>query len=196
MESFKPGYRLNIYDSRMYVKGGEEWGFDTYKPYDFNFYEHKAFHNVFTRYLTEYLNYTSGSYYQQLRLGVDGINGQWIWKNGTTERTTTTTLPDITTALAADPSVKYLAVHGYYDAVTPFYTTEWNLEKSGLKARIPVKNYHGGHMIYYSDDARVALKKDVADFYKAPPVAIAPPVGATGAPATPRAAAVPALTLH
>ncbi|WP_457300215.1 S10 family serine carboxypeptidase-like protein [Phyllobacterium sp. P5_D12] len=196
MESFKPGYRLNIYDSRMYVKGGEEWGFDTYKPYDFNFYEHKAFHNVFARYLTEYLNYTNGSYYQQLRLGVDGINGQWIWKNGTTERTTTTTLPDITTALAADPSVKYLAVHGYYDAVTPFYTTEWNLGKSGLKARIPVKNYHGGHMIYYSDDARVALKKDVADFYKAPPVAIAPPVGATGAPATPRAAAVPALTLH
>ncbi|RCW85419.1 S10 family serine carboxypeptidase-like protein [Phyllobacterium bourgognense] len=197
MGSFKPGYRLNIYDSRMHVKGGEEWDFDTYKPYDFNFYEHKAFHNVFTRYLTEYLNYTNGSYYQQLRLDADGINGQWIWKSGTKEeRTTTTTLPDIATALAADPSVKYLAVHGYYDTVTPFYATEWNLVKSRLKDRIPVKNYHGGHMIYYSDDARVALKTDVADFYKAPPVAIAPPVRATGAPATPPAAAVPALTLH
>ena len=72
MESFKPGYRLNIYDSRMYVKGGEEWGFDTYKPYDFNFYEDEAFNNVITRYLPEYVNYYKRHRYtSMLRLGAD-----------------------------------------------------------------------------------------------------------------------------
>ncbi len=90
--------------------------------------------------------------------------------------------------------------HGYYDKVTPFYTTEWNLEMSGLKDLVPVKNYHGGHMIYYSDDARVALKRDVADFYRAPPVAIAPPPNATGAApvlqVTLRAVSAPATPLN
>ncbi|MBB3235529.1 S10 family serine carboxypeptidase-like protein [Phyllobacterium endophyticum] len=197
VEAFKPEYRLNIYDSRMHIKGDATRRISP-KPYDFDFYEHKAFHNVFTRYMPEYLNYTNGSYYQQLKLE-GGINAKWVWKDGTTNRAMTTTIPDIIGALEADPSVKYLAVHGYYDTVTPFYTTEMNLARGGLKYRIPVNNYHGGHMIYYSNDARVALKKDVAAFYRAPPVFAASEASATAAPVASvkqRAAAAPALPLH
>jgi carboxypeptidase C (cathepsin A) len=199
MESLKPGYRLNIYDSRMHVKGGEDRGFPLYEPYDFDFYEHQAFHNVFTRYMPEYLNYTNSSYYQQLNLRDRSLGQLWVWKEGRAARPQTTAIPDIFAALQADPSVKYMAVHGYYDTVTPFYTTESLLEAFKLNDRIPVKNYHGGHMIYYSSDSRVALKKDVAAFYQAPPVAAASPPNATAAPVASvvnRAAAVPAPTLH
>ncbi|MGH6860126.1 MAG: hypothetical protein ACRECY_07715, partial [Phyllobacterium sp.] len=87
-------------------------------------------------------------------------------------------LTDLTNALAYDPALKTLVLHGYTDLRTPFHQSELDLKGIGLQDRVPVKLYEGGHMTYFTQPSRQLLKSDLDAFYDAPPYG-SPPVVAT-----------------
>ncbi|MEP7453070.1 hypothetical protein [Phyllobacterium sp. SB3] len=177
----KPGYAFNAYDARMHVKKPlDKNGKPTDMSYDFDFFEEDALHNVITTYLPDEANYKPKSSYlnaswQTTDPGVDrGPKLAFeLWKTSEEKNG----LPDIVAALGYDPSLKLITVHGYYDAVTTFYQSERQLKgvvfdkgtNKTLLDRVPVKNFAGGHMIYYSEEARVPLKQTLDQFYDAPP---------------------------
>ncbi|MGH6860124.1 MAG: S10 family serine carboxypeptidase-like protein [Phyllobacterium sp.] len=185
LTEISPGYTLDVYDARMGVKGKP--------PYNFDFYEHEGFNNGFKKFRPDYLNYSNASFYEHLN---HRISSAWIFRSMTISRSTTTAVPDIVSALQADPSVKYLTVHGYYDFVTPFFGSERDLEKVGLTNSIPVKAYEGGHMTYYAHSARQALKTDLDAFYADPPHAAKTPGASLPLPAAPAAASPSFVSLN
>ncbi len=163
-----PGYLLNVYDGRMKVLSGV--------PYNFDYYEQVGFHNAFAKFLPAYIGYTTKSYYTHLNSDNISPNRYWNWNRGGREtRATTTAVPDVMSGLSVDPSWKIMVAHGFYDQVTPFYPTELDLRKVKLTERIPLKTYEGGHMLYYQESSRIQFKKDLVEFYQAPPYS-APPV--------------------
>jgi carboxypeptidase C (cathepsin A) len=74
------------------------------------------------------------------------------------------TIPDLASALAQNPSLKILAVNGYHDVATPFFTTERDLARLN-HPNVRVLNYVGGHMTYLENASRRAMKADLAEFY-------------------------------
>ncbi|TXR48939.1 S10 family serine carboxypeptidase-like protein [Phyllobacterium endophyticum] len=76
---------------------------------------------------------------------------------------------DLTLALAFDPRLKIMALHGYYDTVTTFFETEKQLQQAGLDKRIPVHVFDGGHMTYYVEASRKPVKKVFDEFYRNTP---------------------------
>ncbi|WP_271895563.1 S10 family serine carboxypeptidase-like protein [Candidatus Phyllobacterium onerii] len=205
----------NAYDYRMYLKvnwvSASFWGAPVKLPtepwYKFDFFEERALNNIITAYLPAHVNYKSASAYTSASWSdwfhsASGAFESWDFDNSANG------LPDIVEILKYDPSLKLLTVHGYYDTVTPFRRSELDLEgvvfdkdkNLTLLDRIPVKNFAGGHMIYYSEEARAPLKKTLDEFYDAPPHGNGPTiVKARDLVATipaQRAAPVPAIALH
>ncbi|RCW87251.1 S10 family serine carboxypeptidase-like protein [Phyllobacterium bourgognense] len=205
-----PDVVFNTYDARMYLLRGHEFdpvaGPRETPWYNIDFFEERAFYNAITVLLPRDTNYKATSSY---------INASWnswyhpsagafeSWKGGELRNG----LSDIVAALGMNPSLKLLTVHGYYDTATPFYRTELDLKgveidpvkKTTLLDRIPVKNFEGGHMIYYSEKAREPLKRTLDEFYDAPPYGTGPTIVkaldlVTAAPV--QGAPVPAVALH
>lgn len=83
------------------------------------------------------------------------------------------TAGDLAAAMALNPNLKAFSANGYYDAVTPFFQTILNFEGMPLSgpdtiARITMRNYPSGHMIYLDNASRSAMKADLAKFYGGP----------------------------
>ena len=80
----------------------------------------------------------------------------------------TNTAPDLAHAMGYDPSLRVLALNGYYDLATPFLATEYTMSHLGLDSslqpRIEMKYYEAGHMMYVHEPSLKAMKADVADF--------------------------------
>jgi carboxypeptidase C (cathepsin A) len=126
-------------------------------------------------YLNEELNYTATAPFMDL-------NDQAFlnWDFGHIDPTGTQrggnnvlyTAGDLAASMALNPYLKVFVASGYYDAVTPFFQTVLDLEKMPLlderaRENLVQKRYPSGHMIYFDDDSRTAMKHDLADFYKA-----------------------------
>ena len=168
-----PGYDFNAYDGRMHVKlkKNPTSDFKALK-YEFNFFEEDALNNRITSYLPEHVNYKPGARY---------INASWqssdpgavkgpklafeLWK----DKGGASGLINIVAAIARDPSLKLLTLHGYHDTVTPFRRSELDLKGASLDKRVPVKSFVGGHMIYYAQESRASLINVLDEFYDAPP---------------------------
>lgn len=63
-------------------------------------------------------------------------------------------------ALALDPALHVLVVHGLYDLVTPYFATVLQLNQIAAGAgadRVRLLTLPGGHMVYRDDAARAAL---------------------------------------
>ncbi|UXN61495.1 S10 family serine carboxypeptidase-like protein [Phyllobacterium zundukense] len=179
MLNLMPGYNFNVYDGRMHVKLAPDFVIGTQMPYDFNFFEEDALRNRITSYLPDYVNYKPKARY---------INASWqtpdpvrdkgpklafeLWKG----RDGASGLGNIVAAIARDPSLKLLTVHGYHDTVTPFHRSELDLKIAALDKRVPVKNFVGGHMIYYAQESRGPLIKTLDEFYDAPPYGTGPTI--------------------
>ena len=198
-----PGYEFNAYDGRMHVKlkKNPKSGF-TALTYEFDFFEEDALNNRITSYLPEHVNYKPSARY---------INASWqssdpgavkgpelafeLWKG----RDGASGLPNIVAAIARDPSLKLLTVHGYHDTVTPFRRSELDLENATLDKRVPVKSFVGGHMIYYAQESRASLIKALDEFYDAPPYGTGPTIAKAQSlrlASAQHAAPVPAAALH
>ncbi|SFJ37106.1 Serine carboxypeptidase [Phyllobacterium sp. CL33Tsu] len=162
----------NYYDARMVIPGkwvkrvGDVPAHE--EPYNMSDYEDVAFQNEIKTYLPNFTNYNvSSTYIKSSDAAYDG----WKWERTATASKQATSLPDLKAIVVKDPSIKTLVFHGYYDIVTPFYQTELDIEGAGLKDRMPVGLFEGGHMTYSSEEARRPLKEMLNAFYDAPPYA-------------------------
>ncbi|MEO7742715.1 MAG: hypothetical protein ABIR98_07255 [Usitatibacter sp.] len=112
-----------------------------------------------TEYLSGTLRYTTPSTYMLLS---NAIN---TWNFSHDGRTLPDTLPDLAAAIVQNPRLKVLALNGYHDVATPFFTTERDLARLGTNPNVQVRNYVGGHMTYLDDNSRRQMKADLAQWY-------------------------------
>jgi len=77
-------------------------------------------------------------------------------------------VPDLREAVAADPKLRVLIVHGWNDLSCPFMGSVLTVDQMpvmGDAGRVAVHEFPGGHMFYTRDESRSALRKDVMDMY-------------------------------
>jgi carboxypeptidase C (cathepsin A) len=113
--------------------------------------------------ITEYLaalGYTTPSSYTLLSQAIQ------TWRFSHDGNSLPDTIPDLASAMTQNPRLKVLAVNGYHDLATPFFTTENDLARLGSNPNVTVRNYMGGHMTYLDDGSRPQMKADLAAFYR------------------------------
>ena len=79
---------------------------------------------------------------------------------------------DLREALAIDPKLKALIVHGYDDLSCPYFQSMMVVSQfpaMGPEDRLRVKVYPGGHMFYSRPTSQAALRQDVLALYGAKP---------------------------
>ncbi len=77
-------------------------------------------------------------------------------------------VPDLREAVAADPKLRVMIVHGWNDLSCPFMGSVLTVDQMpvmGDPTRVSVHEFPGGHMFYTRNDSRAALRKDVMDMY-------------------------------
>lgn len=92
------------------------------------------------------------------------VNEQWVGgddlRKGSVEQ--------LRQAVAADPKLRVLIVHGWNDLSCPFMGSVLTVNQipvMGDPTRVQVHEYPGGHMFYTRESSREALKKDVQQMY-------------------------------
>lgn len=95
------------------------------------------------------------------------IARRWDWGHG--GRAGAEVLGELGVALALDPRLNVLALHGLYDLVTPYFATKLMLDQlPGDPARLRLLALHGGHMPYLYEDARKAMRDAARAFIQRP----------------------------
>jgi carboxypeptidase C (cathepsin A) len=78
-------------------------------------------------------------------------------------------VPDLRQAIAADPKMRALIVHGWNDLSCPFMGSVLTVDQMpvmGDAARVSVREYPGGHMFYSRRESQAALRKDVQEMFE------------------------------
>jgi carboxypeptidase C (cathepsin A) len=89
-----------------------------------------------------------------------------LWDGGDDERAGS--VGQLRQAVAADPKLHVLIVHGWNDLSCPFMASVLIADQMpvmGDPARVAVHEYPGGHMFYTRMSSRMALRKDVMDMF-------------------------------
>ncbi len=135
-----------------------------------------AFIGAFHDYLQKELKYETQEIY---KVHGDNLNQNWDWKHRPTsgipgagnfgEQAQPYVAADLASAIRKNPKLKVFSANGYFDLATPFFSTEYDLDHTGLepnlKKNIEFGYYPSGHMIYLNVDALKQLKSDLANFY-------------------------------
>jgi len=77
-------------------------------------------------------------------------------------------VPQLREAVAADPKLRVLIVHGWNDLSCPFMGSLLTVDQipvMGDPTRVAVREYPGGHMFYTRESSRLELRKDVMEMY-------------------------------
>lgn len=88
------------------------------------------------------------------------------WDSGKDEKRGS--VPQLRQAVAIDPKLQVLIVHGWGDLSCPFMASKLIVDQMPLMGdptRVQVKNYPGGHMFYSRGDSQLALRRDVMAMY-------------------------------
>jgi carboxypeptidase C (cathepsin A) len=75
---------------------------------------------------------------------------------------------DLREALAIDPKMKAVIVHGYDDLSCPYFESKMvtaQIPQMGAPDRLQVKVYPGGHMFYSRPQSQAALRQDIMALY-------------------------------
>jgi carboxypeptidase C (cathepsin A) len=75
---------------------------------------------------------------------------------------------DLREAVAADPKLRVLIVHGWNDLSCPFMGSVLTVDQMpvmGDATRVAVREYPGGHMFYSRPDSSAALRKEVQEMF-------------------------------
>jgi carboxypeptidase C (cathepsin A) len=76
---------------------------------------------------------------------------------------------DLRFAVSMNPEMKVLIAHGYYDMVTPYFSSERLVEQMKLlpqqREKLFIRHFNGGHMFYTWDNSRRAFRDWVQSFY-------------------------------
>ena len=89
-----------------------------------------------------------------------------LWDRG--EDLRNGSVPELRQAVAADPKLRVLIVHGWNDLSCPFMGSVLTVDQMpvmGDPTRVAVREYPGGHMFYTRETSRLALRKDVMEMY-------------------------------
>jgi carboxypeptidase C (cathepsin A) len=93
------------------------------------------------------------------------VNAQWDFDSAALRRGA---VPDLRQAVAADPKLRVLIVHGWNDLSCPFMgsvVTVDQMPPMGDPSRVAVREYQGGHMFYTRPESQAALRKDVQEMF-------------------------------
>jgi carboxypeptidase C (cathepsin A) len=93
------------------------------------------------------------------------VNGQWDRDSAALRAGA---VADLRGAVAADPKLRVLIVHGWNDLSCPFMGSVLTVDQMpvmGDASRVAVREYPGGHMFYSRRDSQAALRKDVMDLF-------------------------------
>jgi carboxypeptidase C (cathepsin A) len=77
-------------------------------------------------------------------------------------------VPDLREAVAADPKLRVMIVHGWNDLSCPFMGSILIMDQMpvmGDPTRVSVHEYPGGHMFYTRAESRAELRKDAMEMY-------------------------------
>ncbi len=88
----------------------------------------------------------------------DEVASAWVWGHGLDRPQS---VRQLRTALALDPALSVLVVHGRDDLVTPYFATKLllaQLPEIGKPDRVRLLVTPGGHMLYLRDASRAALR--------------------------------------
>lgn len=75
---------------------------------------------------------------------------------------------DLREAVAADPKLRVMIVHGWNDLSCPFMGSILTVDQMpvmGDPTRVSVHEFPGGHMFYTRNESRIALRKDVMEMF-------------------------------
>jgi carboxypeptidase C (cathepsin A) len=77
-------------------------------------------------------------------------------------------MPDLATAMKANPTMKVLLAGGYYDLATPFFEGVYEMHHlpipKSLQGNISYRYYEAGHMVYVNEGVARKFHDDVASF--------------------------------
>jgi carboxypeptidase C (cathepsin A) len=99
-----------------------------------------------------------------------GIGNKWKFTHQTDggEQPIVNSGVDLAQALVQDQNLKVLVLNGYFDLATPFSATEYMMTHLGVppsaSARIQMKYYEAGHMMYIHPPSLERMKKDLDAF--------------------------------
>lgn len=127
-----------------------------------------AYSGAFLDYYHRDLNFGAGKTYLTTNFA---IGGKWKWEHhapGGGLQMAVNTGYDLARALVEDPHLKVLVLNGYFDLATPFSATEYMMDHLGVgpdvHARISMKYYEAGHMMYIHQPSLERMKGDVDAF--------------------------------
>jgi carboxypeptidase C (cathepsin A) len=89
-----------------------------------------------------------------------------MWDRG--EELRKGSVEELRQAVAADPKMRVLIVHGWNDLSCPFMGSILTVDQMpvmGDPTRVAVREFPGGHMFYTRETSRMALRKDVMEMY-------------------------------
>lgn len=93
-------------------------------------------------------------------------NRQWDWGNRARVESTSA----LRSALALDPQLRALVVHGLTDLVTPYFETKMVLDQIpdiGAPGRVRFEVYPGGHMFYSLEGSRAQFRNHARELIEA-----------------------------
>ena len=96
----------------------------------------------------------------------NAVNGAWNWGGG---RSAPEVVGELRQALALDGNLRVLVAHGYTDLVTPYFASKLILDQIpsyGPTPRLSLAVYPGGHMFYFRQASRAALRGDAIRLYE------------------------------
>ncbi len=77
-------------------------------------------------------------------------------------------LTQLREAVAADPKLQVMIVHGWNDLSCPFMGSVLTVEQMPIMGdpnRVSVHEFPGGHMFYTRESSRLELRKDAIEMY-------------------------------
>lgn len=96
------------------------------------------------------------------------VGREWQWREGRNGRGEIGSADALDRALALQPHLKLLIVHGMTDLVAPYLMSRYivdHLPANVVAKRVTLKLYPGGHMMYLRPSSRRQLHDDAATFY-------------------------------
>jgi carboxypeptidase C (cathepsin A) len=176
-------FQTNLFDDSSTGRFDARMKLPLDAPFEVDEWINTAFLNQSKSYFPDYVNYvySGSSAYQPIN---HETIDNWTWPHrGSVGLYSPASIVDLQDTLSQNPSIKLLILHGYEDIATPGFQTELDLKGVDLSARVPVKWFEGGHMIYNSEVSRAPLKAELDRYYDDPLYSFVPPAAAVAATA-------------